>query len=77
MNERAQKIVDDYMHAHFPQAQYTSFVVWQARVLQNFKCLIAITHPYGMYFEVVYDGDAGRWFLDAYQKTDNVVIADD
>lgn len=74
MIDRAKKIVADYMHANFPDAQYTSFVTWQAKILQNFKCMIATTQPYGMYFEATFDGDKKRWYLDVYRKIENVEI---
>ena len=67
-------LVRDYIREHNPDITPALFVVWQARVLQNFKCLIS--SPIGYYFELTYDGDRERWYLDAYRKTDNREIAD-
>ena len=80
MIDKAKQIVRDYIAQHIepnPDADPAIFVVWQAAVLQNFKCLIATTLPYGMYFELTYDGDRRRWYFDAYRKTENRVIPDD
>ena len=77
MIERATEIVRQYITEHLePGAEYTLFVVWQAVVLQNFKCLIATTKPLRMYFELTYDGDGKRWYLDAYRKIENREIGD-
>ena len=76
MIEKALAIVRDYV-SKYTELEPAVFVVWQAKVLQNFKCLISTTLPRGMYFELTYDGEKGCWYLDAYQKVDNREIADD
>lgn len=81
MIERAIELVSSYVDQHIdktnPDARPAIFVVWQAKVLQNFKCLISVTLPIGMYFELTYDGDLHRWYMDAYHKSENRVIPDD
>ena len=52
------------------------YVVWFAKTLQNWKCLISTTLPDGMYYEVTYNGDRAETYIDAYKKFDNVCIAD-
>jgi len=77
MIEKAKAIVRQYIDSRLESpAEYTIFVVWQCKVLQNFKCLIFSTLPVGMYFELTYDGDRGAWYFDAYQKVENRVVAD-
>ena len=78
MIEKAKEIVRQYIKKHLedPNADYTLFVVWQAAVLQNFKCLISTTIPCRMYFELTYDGDERQWYFDAYRKLENRVIDD-
>ena len=78
MIEKAKALVRQYIQEHLedPNEDYTLFVVWQAAVLQNFKCLIATTKPIGMYFELTYDGDENRWYFDAYRKVENREIDD-
>ena len=81
MIERAIALVREYIDAHIDHtnqdAEPAVFVVWQASVLQNFKCLIATTLPAGVYFELTYDGDQKRWYFDVYRKAENLVVADD
>lgn len=79
MIEDAKRIVRDYINQHIenPDAEYTIFVVWQATILQNYKCLIATTLPVGTYFELTYDGDRSRWYFDVYRKAENQVIFHD
>lgn len=78
MTEKAIAIVKDYIQAHADPSdrntEPTLFVVWQAKVLQNFKCLIATTLPRYTYFELTYDGDENNWYLDVYKKTENIEI---
>ena len=80
MLHKAEAIARRYIEAHLdrsnPGAEYTMFVVWQVNVLQNYKCLIATTAPYGMYLELTYDGDRSCWYLDAYHKMENLEISD-
>lgn len=52
------------------------FVVWFAKTLQNWKCLVATTRADDMYFECTYNGDKNELYLDAYRKTENVAISD-
>jgi Family of unknown function (DUF6275) len=51
------------------------YVVWFAKTLQNWKCLISTTLPDGMYYEVTHNGDRHETYLDAYKKFDNVCIS--
>lgn len=53
------------------------FVVWFCKTLQNWKALVSTTLPDGMYYEVTYDGDKKRTYIDAYKKFDNQMILDD
>jgi hypothetical protein len=52
------------------------YVVWFSKTLQNWKALLSTTLPDGKYYEVTYDGDRQRTYLDVYTKTDNLVIED-
>lgn len=77
MIEDAKSLVNDYIKTHIenPSAEYSIFVIWQATILQNYKCLIATTLPVGMYFELTYDGDRECWYFDVYRKIENREIA--
>jgi hypothetical protein len=81
--EKARQIVYDYVKVRLEKTdKHVTFglnevyVVWWAKVLQNWKCLISTTLPDGMYYEVTYNGDKGETYLDAYKKFDNVCISD-
>lgn len=51
------------------------YVVWYAKALQNSKGLLSTNKPDGMYYEVTYNGNKDEFYLDAYSKKDNVVVA--
>lgn len=81
MDNRALAIVGNYILEHLdksdPNVNFEVYMVWKAKVLQNWKYLISSDLPDGMYYELTYDGDKGRWYLDAYKKFENKVIEED
>lgn len=52
-------------------SQWSVYVVWQVKVLQNDKALLASTLPDGKYFEVTYNGDEDDFYVDEYVKVSN------
>ena len=80
MDNKATEIVRDYINKHLDITDYTAnasfevYIVWKCKALQNWKYLISSTRPDGMYYELTYDGDKKRWYLDAYKKFDNQCI---
>ena len=78
MDERALSIVINYIEDHIdksdPSPEFTVYVVWKCKTLQNWKYLISSTLSDGMYYELTYNGDAEEWYLDAYKKFENKVI---
>lgn len=78
MDKKALQIVEDYIVRHLdksdPIPEFEIYFVWKAKVLQNWKYLIASTLPDGMYYELTYNGDKEEWYLDAYKKFENYVI---
>lgn len=85
MDDKALKIVRDYIWEHLDKSDdlnalnfnFEVYVVWKAKVLQNWKYLISSTLFDGMYYELTYNGDKKEWYLDAYKKFENRVIADE
>lgn len=73
-------IVREYVDAHLektdPEQDFSVYVVWFAKTLQNWKALVSTTLPDGMYYEVTYNGDKKEAYLGAYayKKFDNVKI---
>lgn len=52
------------------------YVVWFCKTLQNWKALLSTNLPDGMYYELTYDGEKKRTYIDAYKKFENVVVTD-
>lgn len=75
---KAIDMVADYTDEHLDKTNnltdYTVFVVWYCKTLQNFKALLSTTLPDGMYYEVTYNGDKDEIYLDAYKKFENRAI---
>lgn len=78
MVECATAIVGRYILEHLDksdeQPEFTVYIVWQCKILQNWKFLISSSLPDGMYYELTYNGDKNEWYLDAYKKFQNKTI---
>lgn len=78
MDKKAINIVKSYIEVHldkddtFPDCDI--FIVWKAKVLQNWKYMISSSLPDGMYYELTYNGDKDVWYLDVYYKIENRVV---
>lgn len=81
MDKLALHIVENYIRDHLdksdPEVDFDVFMVWKAKILQNWKYLISSTLPDGMYYELTFNGDKQEWYLDAYKKFENVVYTAD
>ena len=79
MDEKAIEIVKKYIVNHLDKSdempKFEVFTVWKAKILQNWKYLLSSTLFDGMYYELTYNGDKREWYLDAYKKFENQVIA--
>lgn len=79
MDDIAVNIVRKYIEEHLDKSdkrpKFEVYTVWKCKALQNWKYLLSSTLPDGMYYELTYDGDKQKWYLDAYKKFENVVIA--
>lgn len=80
MDEKAIKIVFDYIMAHLDKSDsippFDVYTVWKCKALQNWKYLLSSTLTDGMYYELTYNGDKSEWYLDAYKKFENQTIKD-
>ena len=78
MVERAKEIVKNYALEHLDKSdiapEFEVFIVWQCKVLQNWKFLLSTTLLDGMYYELTYNGDKDEFYLDAYKKFENQCI---
>ena len=59
---------------NYQSAEYDVYIVWQVKVLQNNKALASTTLKDGMYYELTYDGDKKRCYVDAYKKWENFCV---
>jgi hypothetical protein len=80
LQDKAIEIVRSYAASRLDvtdgEQQFEVYVVWFSKTLQNWKALLSTTLPDGMYYEVTYDGDRKRAYLDAYKKFDNIAVPD-
>lgn len=83
MDKKAIDIVLGYIIQHLDvtdsvnSKDFDVYIVWKAKILQNWKYLISSTLPDGMYYELTFNGDKNEWYLDAYKKFENKVIHND
>ena len=80
MDKKAVEIVKNYIVNHLDKSdempEFDVFTVWKAKILQNWKYLLSSTLFDGMYYELTFNGDKQEWYLDAYKKFENQVIAE-
>lgn len=78
-DELAISIVDKYVSEHLDKSdvapEYSVYIVWKCKTLQNYKYLLSTSLFDGMYYELTYNGDKEEWYLDAYKKFENRVIS--
>lgn len=56
----------------YEQTSIEIFVVWQVKVLQNYKALLATDIKDDQhYYEATYNGDKKELYLDVYDKQEN------
>ena len=65
MDQEALMIVEEYVMRHLDpsdtEPEFEVYIVWKAKVLQNWKYLISTSLPDGMYYEMTYHGDRQEW----------------
>ena len=79
MEYKAHDIVVAYIREHMGKTDtwqdFELYTVWKCKTLQNWKFLISSTLHDGMYYELTFNGDKNEWYLDAYKKFENRVVA--
>jgi hypothetical protein len=76
-----QLVVDEYNKNRAPGVEAITeedvFIVWFSKVLQNWKALVGTHIPDDhKYYEVTYDGDNKRAYVDTYIKKRNACFWD-
>lgn len=78
MEDKAKIIVYNYILEHLDKTdtapEFEVYTVWKCKALQNWKFLISSSLLDLRYYEITYDGDKKRWYLDVYTKVENKVI---
>lgn len=81
MTDKALRLVRQYVLNHVDKTDvlldFTIYIVWQCKTLQNWKFLISTDIPDGMHYELTFNGDKNEWYLDAYKKFENQCIPND
>lgn len=71
----AMKLVREYAEKHTDNSDgeisFDVYCVWYCYILGNIKGLFSTTLPDGMYYEVTYDKEKGKFYFDAYKKFDH------
>ena len=75
MDKKVTEIIRNYIMEHLDKSdnnpKFEVYTVWKCKILQNWKYLLSSTLPDGMYYEVTYNGDMNKFYLDAYKKFEN------
>ena len=80
MQAKARRIIMNYFNDHVDVTDGKRltmddvFVVWFAKTLQNWKCLVSTTVSDGMYYEVTHNGDKNETYVDVYKKWENYCV---
>ena len=80
MQEKARRIIMNYFNDHVDVTDGKRitmddvFVVWVAKTLQNWKCLVSTMVSDGMYYEVTHNGDKNETYVDVYKKWENYCV---
>lgn len=76
------QLVAGYHNRHFSEDKFDDitvqdvFIVWFSKTLQNWKALAAADTSDDYYYELTYDGDEERTYIDVYDKVDNTIVKD-
>jgi len=77
-NAAAAELVRRYACSHVKDTEgFDDFdvqVVWQCHVLGNAKWLMTTTLRDGRYYEVAYSASKAQYYLDVYDKSDDVCV---
>ena len=75
-DSEAMSILKDYIYSRGSKVmpEFDIFIVWKAKILQNWKYVLATNLVDDRYYELTYNGDKEEWYLDAYVKYENKVF---
>lgn len=73
MENKALKIVKNYIRQTADVDTNKVFIVWSCYILGNRKYMIGLEDS-DLYFEVTYNYNKNEWYLDVYNKIANQCI---
>lgn len=77
---KAKKILTDYIDSQYSESfekpAFEVYIVWFAKVLQNWKALVITDRPDNKYYELTYDGAKRATYVVEYDQTKNTCIPD-
>jgi hypothetical protein len=79
MMERAKRLVAEYVEESRDKSDlvtdFTTYIVWFTKTLQNWKALVSTSLPDGRYYEVTHNGTKNETYVDVYVKITNFAVA--
>ena len=76
MEEKVFKLIYNYLNDRYRNTDINNmFIVWSCYILGNRKYLVGIKDS-SNYFEVTYNMNKKEWYIDEYNKVNNICIKD-
>lgn len=76
MEEKVFKLIYNYLNDRYRNTDINDmFIVWSCYILGNRKYLVGIKDS-SNYFEVTYNVNKKEWYVDEYNKVNNICIKD-
>lgn len=76
MEEKVFKLIYDYLNDKYENTDINDmFIVWSCYILGNRKYLVGVKDS-SSYFEVTYNKNKKEWYIDEYNKVNNICIKD-
>lgn len=76
MEEKVFKLIYDYLNDKYENTDINDmFIVWSCYILGNRKYLVGVKNS-SKYFEVTYNMNKKEWYIDEYNKVNNICIKD-
>lgn len=74
MEEKVFKLIYNYLNDRYRNTNINDmFIVWSCYILDNRKYLVGIKDS-SNYFEVTYNVNKKEWYIDEYNKVNNICI---
>lgn len=76
MEDKVFQLLYDYLNDRYRNIDINDmFIVWSCYILGNRKYLVEIKYS-SNYFEITYDVNKKKWYIDEYNKVNSICIKD-